>query len=204
MNSPERITRRQAFSRAAQGGGLGAAGSLLLAAQSDAAAAPETDGQILYATLAVELLVIVVYERVIAAGKLSVDNALLVHRILSYERVHANVLARELGVLGVAMPPSLTGVSASSLDAILVAKQVSESVSNLGTEGDGLRLLVKVEEVAEGAYYHAISKLADPRLVLRSAQIMASEAQHRTLLSETLDPGDLNMAAPVAFVQGRG
>ena len=46
-------------------------------------------------------------------------------------------------------------------------------------------LLIRVEEVAEGAYYHAISKLTDPRLLLRSAQIMASEAQHRTILSET-------------------
>ena len=42
---------------------------------AEAAAAPETDGQLVYATLAVELLVIAVYERVIASGKLSVDHA---------------------------------------------------------------------------------------------------------------------------------
>lgn len=204
MDDHEAMTRREAVVRATRGGGLGAAWSLLIAAQSDAATAPETDGQLLYATLAVELLVIAVYERVIAAGKLSIENAAFARRLLSYERVHARVLARELRILGGSMPPSLTAASASALDAILVGKQVSERVSELGTERDGLRLLIKVEEVAEGAYYHAISKLADPRLVLRSAQIMASEAQHRALLSVALDPGDITNAVPVAFVQGRG
>jgi Ferritin-like domain len=204
MDDRQRITRRQAVSRASRAGALAAVGSLLIAPRSNASDTPQTDGQLLYSALAVEQLVMAVYERVIAAGRLSVDNGLLVHRLLSYERVHARVLTGELRVLGVAPPPSLAGASASSLDAILVTKQVTDSVANLGSESDGLRLLVRVEEVAEGAYYHAISKLADPRLALRSAQIMASEAQHRTLLSLALDPGDVDKAVPVAFVQGRG
>lgn len=204
MDSCMRITRREALSGARTGGLLGAAGSLVIAVRADAAAAPETDGQLVYVTLAVEYLVIALYERVIAAGKLSPDNGALAARLLAYERVHARVLAEELRLLGVATPPTLTSASASTLDAILVAKQVTERASELGTEPDGLRLLIKVEEVAEGAYYQAISKLADPQLALRFAQTMASEAQHRTVLSEALKPGDVMNAVPVAFVQGRG
>ena len=209
MSQPGAITRRQAVSRAVAAGALAAGGSAVGSligppGPAGAAAAPETDAQLVYGTLAVELLVIAVYQRAIASGKLSVDHGVLADRLLRYERVHAGLLASELRALGQAEPPSLAGASSSSLDAILAAKQVPESVARIGSDADALRLLIKVEEVAEGAYYHAISKLTDPRLLERSAQIMASEAQHRTVLSETLDPGHLEQAVPVAFVQGRG
>lgn len=208
MSEPDALTRRLLVSRAITAGGLIAGGSALGAVitplSAEAAAAPETDGQLVYATLAVELLVIAVYERVIASGKLSVDHAPLAYRLLSYERVHARVLAKDLRALGMAEPPSLAGASTNSLDAILTTKQVQESLATIANDADSLALLIRVEEVAEGAYYHAISKLTDPRLLLRSAQIMASEAQHRTILSQTRDPGALVKAVPVAFVQGRG
>ncbi len=208
MTDSRGITRRQVVSRALTAGVLGAggstAGSLIMPLRAGAIAGVETDAQLIYATLAVELLVIAVYERAIASGKLSVGNQILANQLLSFEREHARVLDRELTALGSGAPPSLAGAGASSLDAILAAKQVPESVAKIGSDADAMRLLIKVEEVAEGAYYKAISKLADPQLALRSAQIMASEAEHRTVLSEALDPGAIDQAVPVAFVQGRG
>jgi Ferritin-like domain len=207
MSDDRALTRRQAVSRALAAGAVIApapALGVLAAAPAAASDTPQTDGQLMYGVLAVELLVIAVYERVIASGKLSVEHALLAHRFLSYERIHARVLNGELSALGSGQPPSLNSASSSTLDAILFTKQVPESISKIGSSADALLLLMRVEEVAEGAYYHAIGKLTSPRLLLRSAEIMAAEAQHRTLLSEARDPGDIDKAVPVAFVQGRG
>ena len=118
--------------------------------------------------------------------------------------MHVAVLSRELQNLGVSAPPSLAAASTSSLDTILATKQVAERIAAIDSNADALRVLIRLEEVAEGAYYHAIPQLSDPRLVEQSAQIMAAEAQHRTVLSEAMAPGDLQKAVPVAFVQGRG
>ncbi|HUO70747.1 MAG TPA: ferritin-like domain-containing protein [Solirubrobacteraceae bacterium] len=208
MSGSHPVTRRHALARAIGVGGLVVGGSaapqLVDPSRSWGAAPVETDGQLVYATMAVELLVIAIYERVIASGKLSAAHGVLADRMLSYERVHARVLGSELRTLGVAEPPSLGHASSSSLDAILVSKQVPESVAQISNESEALALLIKIEEVAEGAYYHAIARLTDSRLALRSAQIMAAEAQHRTILSEARNPGHIDFAVPVAFVQGRG
>jgi hypothetical protein len=195
------ITRRQAISLT---GGAIAGGLLLPGAQPAAAAATETDGELMYHVLAVELLVITVYERVIASGQLTPDHAALAHQLLSYEHVHARVLGREVHALGMPAPPSLAGVSSSGLDAILASKTVQERLTAIADERTALQLLIRAEEVAEGAYHDAIPKLTDARLLLRSAELMATEAQHRTLLSFARDPGDVDKAVPVAFVQGRG
>jgi Ferritin-like domain len=207
MIAPHPITRRRmivdAIAAGTAGTGVVSLARLADADPSRAAEAPETDGQLIYKALAVELLLIAVYERVLAGGKLSLDHQSLVTRVLAYEHVHARVLGRELRALGVAAPPSLAGTPTQSLDAILRAKQVSQGIAGLGSDADAIRLLMRVEDLAEGAYFAAIPKLGDPRLVLRCTELLASEGQHRTLLSLALDPGAIDKAVSVAFVQGR-
>jgi hypothetical protein len=79
---------------------------------------------------------------------------------------------------------------------------VPGSLANLRTQHECLKLLVDLESVAEGAHYDAISKLRSVRLLALSAEIMACEAQHWTVLSELQHPGKIELAVPNPFVQG--
>jgi rubrerythrin len=74
----------------------------------------------------------------------------------------------------------------------------------LESQDDALQALVKAEEEAESAYLSALSKLEDPALVRLATEILGSEAQHAALLRILQSPGNLSVAAPVAFVVGSG
>lgn len=203
MDSPARTTRRQLVARALAVGGLGTAGptvaSLLGAAQSHAAATPRTDADLLYELLAVELLVAVVYTKVIQTGVLSARADRLADELLVHEQAHARVLTLALRNRG-GIPPT-SPESTSAIDDLLAATHVSGSLAKLKDERDCIHLLLDMETVAEGAYYKAMSMLRNPHLLRTGAEIMASEAQHYTVLSRVLHPGDVGRAVPYAFVE---
>ena len=73
-----------------------------------------------------------------------------------------------------------------------------------GSRGDAVcvRYMVGVETVAEGAYYSAMSKLTDARLLTQAAQIMGNEAQHWTSLSGLQHAGDVFRGVPYPTVTG--
>jgi hypothetical protein len=203
MDSSVRTTRRQLVARALGVGGLRAAGptvaALLSAAPSPAATPPKTDADLLYELLAVELLVTVVYTKVIQSGVLSARGYRLASELLVYEQAHVRVLTLELRNRGGAAPASPE--STSAIDELLAATHVSGSLAKLKDEHDGIRLLLGVETMAEGAYYKAMSMLRNSLLLRTAAEIMGSEAQHYTVLSEVLHPGDIARAVPYAFVE---
>jgi len=203
MENAAPTTRRQLVAHALGVGALSAAGptaaSLLSAAKSHAAAAPKTDADLLYELLAVELLLTVVYSRVIQSGVLSARGDRLASELLGYEQAHVRVLTLELQGRGGTVPA--TPQSTSAIDELLIATHVSGTLTKLGDEHDGLRLLLGLETMAEDAYYKAMSALRNPRLLHLGAQIMASEAQHYTVLSQRLHPGEVGRAVPYAFVE---
>ena len=63
-------------------------------------------------------------------------------------------------------------------------------------------MLLGAEKQAEAAYFGALSKLRDPGLVRLAAEIMASEAQHWTLLRVLQTPRELAGSVPGPFVTG--
>jgi hypothetical protein len=87
-------------------------------------------------------------------------------------------------------------------DAMLDKHHVPGSLGDLHTRHDSLRLLVDLESVAEGAYYTALKTLGSAALVRLSAQIMACEAQHWTVVSGLRNPGDYVKSVPWPFVTG--
>ena len=204
MDVSASITRRQIVSVAIALGGLEAGGStaasLLAAARSGAATLSQTDSDVLYRLLSVELLVAVVYERVLHTGLLSPNAAHLARRLLAQERAHARVLSVELAKLGVA--PPLSPASTTVTDKELGDRHVASGLVKLQDEHDCIRLLLDVEGVAEGAYYTAMPKLRDRGRLRTCAAIMANEGQHYTALSEVLHPGDVIKSVPYAFVEG--
>jgi hypothetical protein len=197
-------TRRQLVGRLLAGSGTVSAGvalaGLATAAPAAAAALGKTDAQITADLLAVELLVAAVYTRTLASGHLSPRGMRLARPLLVQERAHAAALGRELRVLGGAAPVGPTTLAA--VDRALSDRHVSRRVEDLHSERGCLQLLLDVESIAQGAYYTAMAKLQSRRLLLLSAQILASEAQHEAVLGELLRPKDLSVAVPYPFVEG--
>ena len=190
-------TRRQWI-----GGTALACAGLASAPVAAAATAPQTksDPQLLSELYGTEQLLIAVYGRVIDAGLLSSRVRSAAQRVLGQEGVHRQELQRQLRGLGAGTPPPLAGPDA--IDKALQAAKVSGSVEDLHSEHDGVRLLLEVEMAAQHAYFKAISQLHTGALAQFAAQILASEAQHQTVISEARRPGNSAQAAPYSFVGG--
>jgi hypothetical protein len=195
-----RLTRREVVAGALAGAGLGGIGASLLGPGSAGAAAPQTDAELVRAILSVELLAVFSYEQVLNSGKLSALAERVVHQLLEHEQTHVAILTAELEKLGQDAPSPPANVAAA--DAELSVLHGSGSLTSLSSEPDCLRLLEQVEQLAQGAYYVSMSKLADLRLARTCASILGAEAQHYTALAGLLHPGDINKAVPGPFVEG--
>jgi ferritin-like protein len=195
-----RLTRREVVAGAVAGAGLGGIGASLLGPGTAGAAAPQTDAELVRAILSVELLAVFSYEQVLNSGKLSALAERVVHQLLEHEQTHVAILTAELEKLGQDAPSPPANVAAA--DAELSVLHGSGSLTSLSSEPDCLRLLEQVEQLAQGAYYVSMSKLADLRLARTCASILGAEAQHYTALAGLLHPGDINKAVPGPFVEG--
>ncbi len=201
LAGPEDPTRRRLLAGALLAGGLALARPAL--ALADAPSGPPSDPELLIGLLSVEALVATIYERVLASGRLTPRAHRLARRVLAQEHAHAAALTTQLALFG-GTPPS-PHVAPAALESELGRHKITINVSALGSEKDALKLLTQVESVAEGAYFAAMSKLSHPRLLTLGAEILASEAQHFTLVAQILHPRDLGFTktVPDPFVQGR-
>jgi hypothetical protein len=178
--------------------GATAAALLRLPDADVAGAAAPSDSTVLARTLRIEQLVVIAYERVLASGLVAPAVSAQLHTVLGQEHRHVAVLERALRELS-AMPPQTSNAAAQRE---LAAHHVQVGLNSLGDQHDCLKLLIDVESLAEGAYFAAISKLTDPRLLRTSIAAMGCEAQHWTLLSAIQHPGKLYRSVPYPFVQG--
>jgi hypothetical protein len=63
-------------------------------------------------------------------------------------------------------------------------------------------LLERLEGALEGAYYKALKHLSEPAQATLAARILASEAQHSTLLFSFRNPQNVQLAVAVGLVKG--
>jgi rubrerythrin len=197
-------TRRQLLSLALSGGVAACAGTALGAVPTPGlalGAEPVSDPKLVQLLLGAELLAAAVYERVLATGLLSPRAQRATRELLAHEHAHAAALQAELTRLATAAPPAPADIKA--VQSALSDHQVTRSLTDLHHERDCLDLLLDLENLMEGAYYQAMSKLARPRLQQLGAQILASEAQHYARLGELRRHKDFSRAVPYAFVEGR-
>ena len=180
----------------------GAAAGLGLAAAAPASAdtPPPSDAELLSKTLEVERLMVFAYERVFASGVLSPGVQHAITPYLGQERAHVSAVAGALARLGAAAPSGPLSLEEAS--AALDQHHLSDRFTDLHTEHDGLKLLIDIESVAEGASYTPIKDLRRPELVQLCARIMACEAQHWTVLSGLSNPGEYVKAIPWPYVYG--
>jgi hypothetical protein len=196
-------TRRQLVSRGITISALGAVGLTLESPMGEvparAAALAQPDVDVVNALVEIELLVAFVYQGTVRSGLLSRRAAAVVQEVLKHERAHLARTVLELHRLGRNQPAGPATIAAA--DEELAARDVSGRLGELHHERDCVNLLLGVEAVAAGAYYSALSKLSNPQLARIAAEILASEAQHATVLSRILHPHDFTRAVPSALVR---
>ncbi len=174
----------------------------LLIGPEPAGAAAATDAELLIPLIGTELLAAFGYQQVLNAQLLSARGDRLAQRVLDQEQEHIATLAGELARRGGTPPAPISSVSEA--DKVLSAMQVPESLASLHSAHDAILLLSRFELMLEGAYISAIKNFHSPRLLRLGGQIIANEAQHGTMLSELLHPGDVEKAVPSSNVLGVG
>ena len=197
------LTRREFVAAGVAGAGFATAAGIGAGALLDpdrAAAAAQSDADVLRAILSIELLAVFCYGQVLSAGKLGPEAESLVRELLGHEQTHVDMMTGALANLGQQPPSPPANVAAA--DAELGVLHRTGRLGSLHTEQDGLRLLEQVESLAQGAYYTSMSKLTDLSLARTCASILGAEAQHYTALAALVHPGDINKAVPGAFVEG--
>lgn len=203
---PSQRTRRELLGRGVLAGGLGLAGATVLlpaeaAAATAAASAPPSNIAVLGRLVRLEELILYAYQHVLASSLLPSSAQPVVAGLRNQEQAHIHALSAALSVLGGTSPAGPVNLAAADKD--LSHRNVSQRLGQLRGGKDALRLLLAIEHVAEGAYYVAMSELSGPTLLRLGAEIMASEAQHATVLTVLLHPVDLTQAVPYGLVQGR-
>jgi hypothetical protein len=200
----DRSTRREWMGRTlwTAAGATVATGAGLAATSGPAlAAAPvPSDSETLAKVLEVERLMVLGYRQVLAAGALPPGDNAALEPFLGQELEHVATLAAHLEALGATADTAPLDVKTG--DALLGKYHVHGSVTDVQTRKDSFRLLVNLESVAEGAYFTALKTLGTTELVTMSAQAMACEAQHWTVLSGLRNPGIYVKSVPWPFVTG--
>jgi hypothetical protein len=207
VTSRRGLTRRRLLTLGAAGPILAGAGAVTEAVQlalADAARADAAtraaDADRLERLISVELLMLYCYDHVLAGPLLDARSRRLLSPLRSHEQAHVRALSARLASLGGTVPAAPASVKEADRD--LARRGVVGRLGQLKGGRDALFLLLAVEKVVVGAYFVALIKLNDPKLITLAAQIMAADAQHEALVGEALYPGDAQKAVPSGLVQG--
>ena len=163
---------------------------------------PEPPADRLRRLLEVEQLILYCYEHVLAAQFVSARARTVLALQTEHEQAHIRALTGALHRLDPAagVPAGPTDVSVADRD--LARRNVTGRLGQLQGEKDALHLLLDVERVVGGAYFVALTKLAEPQLITLAVTIMAAEAQHEALIGDLLYPGHPDRAVPYGLIQG--
>ncbi|MDQ6728857.1 MAG: ferritin-like domain-containing protein [Actinomycetota bacterium] len=193
-------TRRELLASGAAGVALASPAAALAA--SKVAARPDPPDARLRRLLTVELLLGYCYQYVFSSSLLSPGALPIVELQAGHEQAHVHALRVELTRLSPsgAIPVAPTGIAAADRD--LARRKVTGRLGQLQGERDALYLLLEVERVVTGAYFVALTKLEDPRLIALAISIMSVEAQHAALIGDLLNPEDAQQSVPYGLIQG--
>ncbi len=154
--------------------------------------------RIMLALLELEHLAANVYAVAAANAEISPGGRELARRLGAQERAHAAALAP---LTGQAAPPP-PDLSPTALQAALAGHGVTVSFRSLHDERAWFTVLEKLERNLEGAYYRALGHLTRRANVTLAARILASEAQHATLLFSYRNPARITLDVSTSFVTG--
>ena len=150
--------------------------------------------------MSVEVLLLYVYDHVLASSILSPGARRAMAQLQAHERAHVGALRSRLRTRGASQPSPPPSVAVANR--YLARRQVRGRLGQLQGPEDALHLLLALERVVVGAYFVALREMRDPALIVLAAQIMASDAQHEAIVGEQLNPGEVAAAVPYGLVQG--
>jgi hypothetical protein len=150
--------------------------------------------------MSVELLLLYVYDHVLATSVLPAHAHRAMNQLRSHEEAHVGALRAQLSARAARRPSPPPSTAAANR--YLARRNVRGRLGQLQGPDDALRLLLALERVVVGAYFVALREIRDPRVIVLAAQIMASDAQHEAIIGEQLNPGDIANAVPYGLVQG--
>jgi hypothetical protein len=177
----------------AGGIGAGGLGAGALGAESALADTPApSDAELLGNALEVERLMVLGYRRVFGSGLLTPEIQRAIAPHLGHEIAHVKALAAHLEALGAPAPTGPLDLKTAA--DVMAQYHASDSLTDLHSQNDCLKLLVDLESVAEGIHYTSLKDLRNPALQRLSA--------HWTVLSGLRNPGQYVKAIPWPFVYG--
>ena len=168
--------RRELLRRGFGLGGVAIAASAisLLWSARTAFADSSTDVPVMQNLITLELSTVIAYDTLIDGGTLSPALRTVLRGFRAHEQAHADKLTTALTDLGGAPPPAPKGPAA-----------VDKIVKGLGavrSQVDALSFLIELEMAGVAAYFDAMGRLGEARLLQTSATIMANEGQHLAIL----------------------
>lgn len=158
---------------------------------------PNADAARLRHLLELEQLAEQLYVRALESGRLSPRAEALCRGLRSEERSHAQALGPLSGQPGPEPPLTLR-----QIEHALTRAHLDPNLQARRTERAWFTLLERLEHVLEGAYYEALAHLTGAGPATLAAQILASEAQHQTLLFRLRHPDDIMLAVSEPIVHG--
>jgi hypothetical protein len=163
------------------------------------ALSPAQERRLLLDLMNGEVLALQLYALAATAGPVSAAGQELARRLGSQERAHADALARLAEQPAPVEPPLSPATVAKSL----AGHGITVTFSALHSERQWFTLLEEMERVLEGAYFQALGRLTSPPHATLAARIMASEAQHSTLLFSFRNPQDIQLDVAEGQIKGR-
>lgn len=154
----------------------------------------------LHRLMSVELLLLYVYDHVLAGSVLPPGARRAMAQLRAHEQAHVSALRSRLRTRGAGQPSAPPSLAAANR--YLARRKVRGRLGQLQGPDDALHLLLALERVAVGAYFVALREIRNPALIVLAAQIMASDAQHEAIVGEQLNPGQIASAVPYGLVQG--
>jgi hypothetical protein len=153
--------------------------------------------------LELEQVAVALYRMAHRSGQLSPGAAELVRELAFQEGEHAQELSSAVGrPAHTVRLPSQSAPSIEQLEATLARVKVGVDLRALDGEREWFTLLEQLEGALEGAYYEALGELVSPAAATLAARILASEAQHQTLLFRQRHPGEVSLAVSRGLVFG--
>ena len=187
------IAQYEAARRDAVRSGLAAGATVLSAAMvptllrvRNAFAQADGDAAVVSDAIRLENTAVAAYDAAIVSKRLDASTTAVARRFRRDESEHARALTAALRNLG--------GTPPRGRD-----EPVLEPLADARNRGDVLRFAVELETMAVAAYYEALGRLREAKLLQTCASIMANEGQHLVVLRQALGHNPF----PAAFETGQ-
>ncbi len=156
------------------GAAIAAASIPLLWSVRSAFAEDDGDAPFMESAINLERSTVIAYDTLLDRGPLSPAVGGVLRRFRAHEQEHADALATALTDLGGTPPAPPKGVA--DVDKIV------EGLGDVRSQAEVVNFLVELETATVAAYFDALSRVEEAKLLQSGASIMANEGQHLVVL----------------------